>query len=137
MSAATLRWVDYVISIAAVFLKSWAGLCISVLSLIVAALAYLNSRKAVGIAKAEHGWRAQDRQRQEAELAMAATEKDWCEQMRERLEAAPLVPIPIPPEGPYREWAERGAGKYFRIGRLPSGPHLYELHAKLAGDSKA
>jgi hypothetical protein len=106
------------------FFKEWGALCVSVLSLGVAALAWANSRRAVAVTAKEHEWKAGDRSEAEAR-------RKWCEEQAEALQyqgggitAAVFVPVE---KIPWAKWGEENG--YFRYSSDPVGrPVLLSWH---------
>lgn len=118
------------------FVKDWGAWSISVLSLGVAALALVNSRRAVRIAATEHAWKAEDRARMLATEEMAAEERAWCERVRHQLDIDPDLENGIAVPDDKLDWALRGDGKYFRVVRQGNVTFIYSLarhHGPLLG----
>ena len=89
------------------FLKEWGALCLSVLSLGVALLAYVTSRRAVEISDAEHDWKRRDREEAQAR-------REWCERHVNALAESGLSHLPIDPgEIAWAKWGEEHG--YFRL----------------------
>lgn len=105
------------------FIREWGAWSISVLSLGVAALAYVNARRAVRLQEIKHEWEAEDRnkklaaeQEDAARRAEEAAWLAWCSENSHRLhDSVDSFPIVVPDDK--KEWALRGNGKFFDVER--------------------
>lgn len=110
------------------FLKDWGGHLLAGVSAIIAWRAHAAAKKATEIAQTKHEWDEEDRLKKLAREASAVAEREWCEAMRDQLDASVYCTIPLPAQK--REWADRGNGKYFQLVRYGSGIHMASLHAQ-------
>ena len=89
------------------FPKDWGALCISVLSIGIALLAYANSRRAVQITSTEHEGTRRDREEAQAR-------REWCERHVNSLAESGITHMPIDPgEIDWAKWGEENG--YFRL----------------------
>jgi hypothetical protein len=97
------------------FVREWGALCVSVVSMGVAALAYWNSHRAVSVTTKEHEWKAKERED-------AAARKAWCIDKAEILviQSYGRAEVEISPDEV--EWAKWGQEQgYFVLTRTILG----------------
>ncbi len=106
------------------YLRDWGSLAVSVGSLCVAGWAL-----SIGIAnrrtlRREHGWKEEDRQREEARRKQEEARAEWCRKMVEVSAAGGPVSVPLEK----LEWAVWGDGTFFTFRPTgPEGPYLVRL----------